>query len=146
MEDKNFSIPKNSGSEQQNKNEDVKQKQENKITQEESEYMRKVFFEEDEEVRLRDGKTYKIPPLSLKDAMKLMEKINGIDTGIIIANLISDSEGNNNYDRLLEVLHMAFKPYYPEITKEYIEEYVDLDTAKQIIDIMIGLNGLKKSL
>lgn len=155
MSDRNLSIPSRGGS-IENQEQEVKQKvtqnaqeqtqEEPKLTKEEAEYIEKVFFEEDETVRLRDGITYKIPPLGLKDAKNLMNKLNSIDTSIIIANLIADEEGNDNYDELLEVLLMAFKPYYKHITVDYLAEYVDINTAKQIIDIMIGLNGLKKSL
>jgi hypothetical protein len=118
------------------------------ITKEEAEYIEKVFFEEDEEVRLRDGRTYRIPPLSIRDARKLMKKLNIIDSAIIIANLIPEDEEaeDDRYDDLMEILHMAFKPYYKDVTVDYLADHVDLVIAKKIIDIMIGLNGLKKSL
>lgn len=120
--------------------------EEETLSKEESEFIEKVFFEEDETVRLRDGISYKIPPLGLRDAKNLMKKLNSIDTGVIIANLIADEGGDDNYDELLDVLLMAFKPYYKNMTTEYLGDYVDISSAKAIIDIMIGLNGLKKSL
>lgn len=144
-EDRNMVIPKNGG----NENEEVKETNETKqtLTQEEADYIEKVFFEEDDVVRLRDGKSYRIPPLSLKDARKLMKLLNVIDTSIIISNLIvMEGDDEDRYAPLMEVLLMAFKPYYPNVTTEYLSEYVDLVTAKKIIDSMIGLNGLKKSL
>lgn len=117
------------------------------ITQEEADVREKVFFEDDEKVRLRDGKTYYIPPLGLKDARTLMKKLNTIDSGVIIANLIPEGDGEEDrYDELVDVLLMAFKPYYSFMTSAHLEEYVDLETAKQIIDNMINLNGLKKSM
>ncbi|MEC0180437.1 DNA polymerase III subunit gamma/tau [Paenibacillus peoriae] len=117
------------------------------LTEEEAQIKEKAFFEEDEQVRLRDGKTYYLPPLGLKDARKLIKKLNAIDSGIIIANLIPDEpEGTDRYHELIDVLMMGFKPYYSWMTPEYLEEYVDLETAKQIIDAMIGLNGIKKSM
>lgn len=127
---------------------EVKEEEKKKpITQEEADIREKVFFEEDEKVRLRDGKTYSIPPLGLKDARKLMKKLNTIESGVIIANLIPDGDDDEDrYDELLNVLLMAFKPYYSSMTLEHLEEYVDLDNAKKIIDCMIGLNGLKKSM
>lgn len=115
------------------------------LTQEEADVREKVFFEEDEKIRLRDGKTYYIPPLGLKDARSLMKKLNTIDSGVIIANLIPE-DGEDRFDELLDVLLMAFKPYYKHMTVEHLGEYVDLETAKKIIDSMIGLNGLKKSM
>lgn len=154
-EDRNLTIPSRGGSvkdttQQQDevKVQEDKQDQDTEdiLTKEEAEYIEKVFFEEDDAVRLRDGISYKIPPLSLKDAKNLMNKLNTIDTGVIIANLIADENGEDSYDELLEVLLMAFKPYYKNMTLDYLAEYVDIETAKQIIDIMIGLNGLKKSL
>ncbi|WP_068498917.1 DNA polymerase III subunit gamma/tau [Paenibacillus kribbensis] len=117
------------------------------LTEEEAQIKEKAFFEEDEQVRLRDGKTYYLPPLGLKDARKLIKKLNAIDSGIIIANLIPDDpEGTDRYHELIDVLMMGFKPYYSWMTPEHLEEYVDLETAKRIIDAMIGLNGIKKSM
>lgn len=123
----------------------VTEKEKNPLTQEEAEVCEKVFFEEDDKVRLRDGKTYNIPPLGLMDARKLMNKLNTIDSGVIIANLIPE-DGDDRFDELLDVLLMAFKPYYNHMTVEHLGNYVDLETAKKIIDCMIGLNGLKKSM
>ncbi|OBZ11848.1 DNA polymerase III subunit gamma/tau [Bacillus sp. FJAT-27264] len=123
----------------------VEEEEKKPLTQEEADIREKVFFEEDEKVRLRDGKTYYIPPLGLKDARTLMKKLNTIESGIIIANLIPE-DGEDRFEELLDVLLMAFKPYYKHITVEHLEEYVDLDTAKKIIDSMIGINGLKKSM
>lgn len=116
------------------------------LTQEEAQFIQKVFFEDDEKVRLRDGVTYSIPPLSLRDGVKLMDNLNTINTTLIIYNLMEDENGNNNYEKLLETLLMAFKPYYPNVTVEYLSDYVDLNTAKEILDIMIGLNQIKKSM
>lgn len=123
----------------------VDEEEKKPLTQEEADYREKVFFEEDEQVRLRDGKTYYIPPLGLKDARSLMKKLNIIESGVIIANLIPE-DGEDRFEELLDVLLMAFRPYYKHITVEHLEEYVDLETAKKIIDSMIGINGLKKSM
>lgn len=140
-DDRNMVIPKSDEAAKENDN------KKEPITQEEADYIEKVFFEEDETVRLRDGKTYRIPPLGLKDARKLMKLLNTIDTAIIISNLmVAEGEEDDRYDELMEVLLMAFKPYYKHVTVEYLSEYVDLVIAKQIIDAMIGLNGLKKLL
>lgn len=116
------------------------------LTPEESAYIQKVFFEEDEVIYLRDGKKYHIPPLSLRDGVKLMNKLNGIDSTVIIMNLMDDGNGETRFDLLMEVLLMAFKPYYKEIDADYLAEYVDLNTAKEILDIMIGLNQIKKNM
>lgn len=132
---------------EQKSTQEVQEEPKKVLTEEEAEIREKVFFEEDEKIRLRDGKTYYLPPLGLKDARKLMRKLNAIDSGVIIANLIPDGDDDEDrYDELLDVLLMGFKPYYKWMTIEYLEDYVDLETAKKIIDAMIGLNGLKKSM
>lgn len=104
-----------------------------------------IFFEDDAEIKLRDGKVYKIPPATLKDARKLMEKLKTVNVDIIILNFISTDDNNatQRENDLFDILMIAFKNY-PEITKEYIEEYVDVELAKKIIEIMIGLNDIKK--
>lgn len=146
-EDRNMVIPKNGGTSEEKDTKQSQVMQEEPITQEESEYIEKVFFEDDEEIRLRDGRTYRIPPLGLKDARKLMKLINSVDSTFIIMNFMETDEGEGDkYNELMELLLLAFKPYYKHVDADYLAEYVDLVTAKKIIDIMTGLNGLKKLL
>lgn len=105
-----------------------------------------VFFEDDEVIKLRDGKEYKVPPLNLKNARKLMQKIRTINIDAIILNFLptGDPEGDaKREDDLYEVLLMAFVNY-PEVTREYIDEYVDLDSARSIFDTLVGINAIKK--
>ncbi|MGG1652526.1 DNA polymerase III subunit gamma/tau [Paenibacillus sp. NRS-1780] len=144
MNEREFTVPSKN---EPSKSDAVLESTKKALTEEEAQIKEKAFFEEDEQVRLRDGKTYYLPPLGLKDARKLIKKLNAIDSGIIIANLIPDDpEGADRYHELIDVLMMGFKPYYSWMTPEHLEEYVDLETAKQIIDAMIGLNGIKKSM
>jgi len=105
-----------------------------------------IFFEDDVEIMLRDGKRYKIPPCSLKDARRLMNLLKEINIDLIMVNFLptgDEEEDEKRINNLYEVLLIAFKNY-PQITKEYLEEYVDIGLAKKIIEILIGLNGLKK--
>ncbi|KJD47071.1 hypothetical protein [Paenibacillus terrae] len=144
MNEREFTVPSKN---EPSKSDAVVESTKKVLTEEEAQIKEKAFFEEDEKVRLRDGKTYYLPPLGLKDARKLIKKLNAIDSGFIIANLIPDDpEGADRYHELIDVLMMGFKPYYSWMTPEHLEEYVDLETAKQIIDAMIGLNGIKKSM
>lgn len=154
MSDREMKIPKTGEEEEVKESEAVeeeveqeeKQEEKEQITEEEADFREKVFFEDDDQVRLRDGRSYRLPPLGLKSAKTLMKKLNSIDTGVIIANMIENEEGEDSYDELLEILLIGFKPYYPEMDVDYLGEYVDIGTAKEIIDILIGLNGLKKSM
>lgn len=116
------------------------------ISKEEAERIESVFFEDDEEIMLRDGKKYKIPPCTLKDARKLMKLLKTVQIDAIILNFLPKEDGGTGSEEdLFDILLIAFKNY-PHVDKEYIDKYVDLETARKIIEIMIGLNGLKKSL
>lgn len=105
-----------------------------------------IFFEDDETINLRDGKEYRIAPCSLKDARKLMNHLKTVNVEAIVLNFAptgDEAMDNQREDDLMNILGIAFKGY-PHIDREYIEEYVDLDIARRLIDIMLGLNGLKK--
>lgn len=118
--------------------------QEEKLTFEESEYQAKVMFEDDAEVKLRDGKTYKVMPLGLMDGRTFMKKLKSINTEIIMLNLMEDMEGNSAEDDLYDVLLLAFKynPLYDFVDKDYLGRYCDVVIAKKIIEIMLGLNEI----
>jgi hypothetical protein len=94
---------------------------------------------------LRDGKTYKLHPNTLKDARKMMKLLKTVQIEAIILNFLPKEEGGTgSEDNLFKILLLAFKNY-PEVNRDYIDNYVDLEIARQIIEIMIGLNGIKKS-
>jgi hypothetical protein len=117
------------------------------LTEEEAKAIEYAIFEDDEEIKLRDGKTYKIPPSGLKDARKLMQLLKTVNIDAIILNFMPSEDEKKDKQRekdLYEILIIAFKAY-PEINEKYLEEYVDIDIASKIIEILIGLNGLKKS-
>lgn len=112
----------------------------------ESQRTEAIFFEDDEEVKLRDGKTYKIAPASLKNARKLMNLFKTVNVDVIILNFVptgDEEQDAKREDELFQVLEIAFAPY--NLTREYMEEYVDVETARKIIEILIGINGIKKS-
>ncbi|WP_432776019.1 hypothetical protein AAFJ72_03170 [Brevibacillus gelatini] len=108
--------------------------------QAEAETVERIFFEDDAQIMLRDGKTYRIPPVSLKDARILMNKLGTIHIDAIILNFLPYE---NKADDLFSILLLGFRNY-PEVTREYLDEHCDVDTAKKLIEILIGLNGLKK--
>ncbi len=139
-------MPENKKKEEQKiEKTDNKEKVE-KITKEEAEHIESVFFEDDEEIMLRDGKTYKLHPCTLKDARRLMKLLRTVQIEAIILNFLPEDDGGTGAEEdLFDILLLAFKNY-PHVDKDYIDNYVDLETAKQIIEIMIGLNGIKKSL
>lgn len=124
----------------------IQQEEEKKLSQEEADRVEAVFFEDDEIVKLRDGKNYRVPPASLKDARKLMKTLKTVNVDVIILNFLpTDDEefDKKREDDLYDILLMAFRNY-PEIDRDYIDQYVDIEMARKIIDVLIGLNGLKK--
>lgn len=105
-----------------------------------------IWFEYDEEIKLRDGKTYKIPPCSLRDAKRLMKLLKTVNVDVIILNFVPTDDDKADQQReqdLFDILLMGFKNY-PHVDRDYIDKFVDLETARKIIDILIGINGLKK--
>lgn len=128
------------------KREAEQEAQREKLTPEEAKRIEAVFFEDDAEIMLRDGKRYRIPPVSLKEARKIMQLLKTVNVDVIIMNFVptGDEElDKKREDNLFDLLLMAFKNY-PEVDRDYLDRYVDLATARKIIDIIIGLNGIKK--
>jgi hypothetical protein len=127
-------------------NEAVEKVKKDLLTQEEADKVASIFFEDDAEIKLRDGKTYIIPPCSLKNARKLMKYMQTVNVDLVMMNFVpSDNEAadEKKQNDLIEIIKMALINY-PDMTKEYIEEYVDVEIARVIVEIMIGINGLKK--
>ncbi|OZQ72421.1 hypothetical protein CA599_06405 [Paenibacillus taichungensis] len=128
-----------------------------RVTPEEAEAAERAFFEDDEIITLRDRRKYRIPPCNLKDARRLMKLLKTVNIDAIILNFIpteNDELDAKRQQDLFDVLAMAFKNYPHIVTKdeqgeyvinrEYLDEYLDLNTARKVIDMLIGLNGLKK--
>ena len=116
------------------------------FTKEQANRIEAVFFEDDAEIILRNGKKYKIPVSNLKDTRKLMKLLETVNIDLIILNFLptdDPEEDEHRINHLYEILAMAFKGY-PHVDRDYIDKYVDINTARRIIEIMIGLNGLKK--
>lgn len=116
------------------------------LTKEEAERIEGVVFEDDERIKLRDGREYIVPPCNLKDARRLMKLVKTVNIDAIILNFVpTEDEGYDKQreDDLFDILLMAFK-LYPHVDKDYLDEYCDLNTARKIIEVLIGLNGLKK--
>lgn len=117
------------------------------LTKEESDRIESIFFEDDAEIKLRDGKVYKIPPPTLKNARRLMKLLKTVNIDFILLNFAptgNEEEDAKRENDLFEILSIAFIGY-PHVTREYLENYVDTELASEIINILIGLSGLKKS-
>lgn len=112
----------------------------------------RVWFEDDEEIMLRDGNVYRIPPMTFGDTREFMKLLGTINVSTIIMNF---APGNEPVEKdMVYILGMAFQSY-PEIAyrdekgnlivnREFIDKYVDLRLARVILDTMMDLNELKK--
>ena len=133
-------------------NEKMSEKGQEKEVETEIDYkeIEKIVFGEGEEVTLRNGKAYKVLPATLKDARYIMENIGYIDTEIIVANFIplaimgadvDKDSADKRLETLLKILNIAFKEY--ALSDNFIEENVDVVITKRVINILLGLSGLK---
>lgn len=131
----------------------VVEKENEKLTPEQAIKIEKDFLEEGEPIVFydrakREKLTFIIPPLTLKDAKAFMKLLKTIDIDFVILNFAADGEeGEDQKDRsseLYEALMLAFKYNYPEMTPDRLEEICDINKAKELISIMLGINGLKK--
>lgn len=123
-----------------------KEAEEQKPTAEEMAKAEAAIFEDDATIKLRNGQKYFIPPLTLKNARRLMKKLRTVNVDAIIINFLptgNDEQDKQIEDDLFDILQMAFTAY-PHVDRDFIDEYMDLETAKDVIDILIGLNGIKK--
>lgn len=126
----------------------VEKAKEEVLTKAEADRIETVFFEDDIEIKLRDGITYKIHPCTLKDARKLMRLVKTVNIDAIILNFLplDDDEDEETTEKrqndLYDLILLAFKNY-SHIDREYVDTYVDLDLAKQIIEILLGINGIR---
>lgn len=116
------------------------------LTQDEAQAIEKAFFEDDATITLRDNKKYRIPPCTLKDARKLMNLLKTVNIDIIVMNFVPTGDDELDAKReedFIEIMKTAFKNY-PEVDEDYIMEYVDVEIAKTIVNILLGINEIKK--
>ncbi|GBF32190.1 hypothetical protein DCCM_0381 [Desulfocucumis palustris] len=121
-------------------------KEEDGLSQIEADRIERVIFEDDDEIILRDGKKYKIPPCSLKDARELIRIFRTINVDLIIVNFIPTGKDDEDEQRVRDfyrVMKIAFKDY-PGIDQAYLEKYVDLKIARKVINSILDLNEIKK--
>ncbi|WP_145052822.1 hypothetical protein [Paenibacillus xylanexedens] len=112
----------------------------------------RVWFEDDTPIMLRDGKEYRIPPMTFTDTREFMKLLGTLDVATIIMNF-APGRADTEQD-LVYVIGMAFQNY-PEIAyrdkdrklivnRDFIDRYVDLRLARVILDTMMDINELKK--
>lgn len=93
---------------------------------------------EGEPVKIK-GRTYIVPGLSFGQLERLVEKIERLSAnkkGILTKQHIND---------VVEVAHAAISRNYPDLKTSDVKEFIDTRNAKRIMDVIMGLSGLEKS-
>ncbi|SNS21966.1 hypothetical protein SAMN05446037_100680 [Anaerovirgula multivorans] len=112
------------------------------LTQAEADRMETIFFEDDAKIRLRDGKFYRVHPSTLGDARRIMRLVKVVNLDVILANFLPDEKGNDpDLDNLYELLLIAFRNYQ-HVDADYLDKYVDLAIAQEIVEVILNINGI----
>lgn len=110
-----------------------------------------VWFEDDDQVTLRDGSVRKIPPMPLGDARRFMNLVRTVNIDAIILNFAPGSTVAEQ--DLYDILCLAFRGYPDMVTedagklipnRDYMDRVIDIRLARKLIDTMLDLNALKK--
>lgn len=78
------------------------------------------------EIELQDGSTVTIKPINIKNLRRLMATWNKT----------SEAKSEDEFlDILLECTNIAFSQFNPDVTKEQLEELLDLQTMYKILEV-----------
>lgn len=83
------------------------------------------------------GTDYIVPPLNLKAIKSFSKRFH----------LLGDLGNNLNpemMDFVAEIIHTALIRNYPEITKEQVEEMVDLKTVGDVLECVFKSSGIER--
>lgn len=83
-------------------------------------------------------KEYIVPALNFKHIRTLMPKIQELTN-------IDATMSEEQMDNVFTVIHAAISRNYPEINKEFLEENIDLNNVKPIMNAIMGQSGLVKT-
>jgi ankyrin repeat protein len=83
-------------------------------------------------------KEYIVPALNFKQIRTLMPKIQQLTN-------IGATMNDEQMDNVFTVIHAAISRNYPEINKEFLEENIDMNNVRPIINAIMGQSGLVKA-
>lgn len=85
-------------------------------------------------------KEYVVPPLNFK-ALKKLQNHFGALAHISGGQLLTEE----HIDSVLEVLLASLQRNYPEMTREFLEEHVDLANVEPLVMAVVNASGLRES-
>jgi hypothetical protein len=83
------------------------------------------------------GKDWIVPALSIGQVRRLMPEISKVttsDSGAVLPDDVAQSA--------LNIIHAALSRNYPDVTKEMLEDLIDLGNFRKIIEAIMGVSGL----
>jgi hypothetical protein len=81
------------------------------------------------------GRELIIPPLNLRALRKLKEKIKLLEK-------MNTVPGEEEIDALLDIVTSAVQRNYPEITRDNLEDLVDLANLQEVVPAVLAASGL----
>ena len=107
-----------------------------------AEKVKAALVEEDEPefdgVAVRVGRTvYSVPAMNIKRLKKMLPEINDL-------KLASGTLTNEDQDRLVRIVHSALSRNYPKMTKDDVEDIVDMGNVRTFLQAIMGVSGLKQ--
>ena len=76
------------------------------------------------------GQNYLLPPLNLKQIKKYAPVLEGLRPDL------------TSIDAIVDVVHASMSRNYPDITKEQLEEMLDLGNVKVVLEAVTSASGL----
>ena len=83
-------------------------------------------------------KTYTVPPLNFKRLRLLKPEIE------LLAG-VSGAPSAEQMDAMIQIIHSALERNYPELSKEDVEEMLDLGNAPKVLNAIMGVAGFQAS-
>lgn len=80
------------------------------------------------------GVEYVIPPLNLRSLEHLGEKLNNIDGSDMLTQIKT----------IGEAAHLAIQRNYPEVTKEQVDELIDVGNMLDVMACVMDVSGMKR--
>lgn len=81
------------------------------------------------------GKDFTVPPLTFKQLRTLEPEINKLSN-------IQGAPSEEQMDAVVNVIHSALSRNYQEITKDEVEDMLDLGNLQKVIGAIMGVSGL----
>lgn len=84
------------------------------------------------------GTDYTVPPLSLRQVKRLATQLDKLDPDV------KGVPAAEQIDATIEVMHAALSRNYPDLTREQLEDLIDLGNMTAIIKAAMRTSGLER--